>query len=102
MKRVISISFAIIIFAITICTPYTSITSLAVDFDKLKESASDAGNSIKNYIANIDTAKFKSGWDYASKYISPVAAIIFLSIKISAVPKSCTYLLNLIFFIYKE
>ena len=34
--------------------------------------------------------------------ISLVAAIIFLSIKISAAPKSCTYLLNLIFFIYKE
>ncbi len=31
-------------------------------------TATSVGNNIKRYVASIDTEKYKSGWDYASKY----------------------------------
>ncbi len=31
-------------------------------------AAASVGNNIKNYVLSINTEKFKSGWDYASKY----------------------------------
>ncbi|WP_022765317.1 hypothetical protein [Butyrivibrio sp. XPD2006] len=152
MRKAISFILSLVVFASTVSLPFTKINSYAVDIDKIKEAASDAGsatkdalnnagnaakekansagkaaqdiaekaekatqeavgnagkvskeaadkakekatetggyisenaskaynsastaaqsagNSIKEYVSNIDTTKFKSGWDYASKY----------------------------------
>ena len=149
MKKSVSLITVMMVFIISVNTPYTSISSSAVDLDSIKESAAEAGNAakdklnnagnaakekaseagkaasqatdnvekaakdaagtvkdkasdvgntitegtskaidsassaasaagsnIKNYISNIDTAKFKSGWDYASKYTGTAIAAI--------------------------
>ncbi|MBR1641728.1 MAG: hypothetical protein IJ683_05320 [Butyrivibrio sp.] len=130
MRKVISFLLSIIIIVTTINLPISVITASALDMEKIKEAASDAGNAtkdaindagkaaketankagnaakdasgkakekaseaggyisdnaskaynsassaakaagetVKNYVSNIDTAQFKAGWDYASKY----------------------------------
>ena len=37
-------------------------------YDSASAAAQYAGTSIMNYVSNIDTAQFKAGWDYATKY----------------------------------
>lgn len=43
-------------------------------YDSASTMAMDAYKNIKEYIANIDTEKFKSGWDYASQYTGTAIA----------------------------
>ncbi len=43
-------------------------------YNSASSAASEASSNIKEYISNIDTEKFKSGWDYASKYAGVAVA----------------------------
>ena len=43
-------------------------------YKSASSAATSAGNAIKTYIANIDTKKFESGWDYAAQYTGTAIA----------------------------
>ena len=45
----------------------------------VSEFASEAGENIKNYVSNIDTDKFKQGWEVVSDYVGTTYATISAS-----------------------
>ncbi|SDA77021.1 hypothetical protein SAMN02910368_02612 [Lachnospiraceae bacterium G11] len=57
-------------------------------YDSASEGAKKVRDTVVNYVTNIDTEKFKAGWDYASKYTGAAVASLKGKNYVSSVQKA--------------